>query len=86
MKAQLSNGPCTKITGGEQHSAERGLSAKNRFRTRKEEKNNILESFDNWEDPHIFMVALEKFEVWIFSRIVESVWWQVIHIPSIFVL
>ncbi|KAM5568161.1 hypothetical protein ABKV19_015964 [Rosa sericea] len=75
-KAQVSNEPCTTIKGGEQHAADRHLSAKDRIRTRNDEKDNILESFDNWEDPLIFMVALEKFEAWIFSRIVESVWWQ----------
>ncbi|TKY51914.1 hypothetical protein E2542_SST23434 [Spatholobus suberectus] len=31
---------------------------------------------DSWEDPKTFLVALEKVEAWIFSRIVESVWWQ----------
>uniref|UniRef100_A0A7N0U8R1 C2 NT-type domain-containing protein n=1 Tax=Kalanchoe fedtschenkoi TaxID=63787 RepID=A0A7N0U8R1_KALFE len=31
---------------------------------------------DDWEDPKAFNYALEKFEAWIFSRIVESVWWQ----------
>ncbi|XP_057740580.1 uncharacterized protein LOC130957751 [Arachis stenosperma] len=33
-------------------------------------------SFGNWEDPQVFISALEKVEVWIFSRIVESIWWQ----------
>ncbi|KAG4983689.1 hypothetical protein JHK87_028438 [Glycine soja] len=32
--------------------------------------------FHSWEDPETFLVALEKVEAWIFSRIVESVWWQ----------
>lgn len=36
-----------------------------------------IEGFDNWDDPKTFMTALQKFESWIFSRIVESVWWQV---------
>ncbi|CAM8940439.1 unnamed protein product [Rhodiola kirilowii] len=31
---------------------------------------------DDWEDPKAFNYALEKFEAWIFTRIVESVWWQ----------
>ncbi|GAV87826.1 NT-C2 domain-containing protein [Cephalotus follicularis] len=31
---------------------------------------------DDWVDPQTFVVALEKVEAWIFSRIVESVWWQ----------
>ncbi|KAJ4888797.1 Uncharacterized protein Rs2_28545 [Raphanus sativus] len=33
-------------------------------------------STDEWEDPQAFLAALEKFESWIFSRIVKSVWWQ----------
>ncbi|XP_010494294.1 PREDICTED: uncharacterized protein LOC104771465 [Camelina sativa] len=33
-------------------------------------------SSDEWEDPRAFLAALEKFESWIFSRVVKSVWWQ----------
>ncbi|GLT86625.1 hypothetical protein SLE2022_047530 [Rubroshorea leprosula] len=50
-----------------------------------DEKESIpLESSDDWEDPQTFLVALEKFEAWIFSRIVESVWWQTLtpHMQS----
>ena len=39
--------------------------------------NNTLESSDDWEDPQTFILVLEKIEAWIFSRIIESVWWQV---------
>lgn len=70
-KPQISARPQTKINAGGL------LSAKNGFPPHKEENDRTLESFDNWEDPQIFMVSLEKFEGWIFSRIVESVWWQV---------
>ncbi|XP_050375147.1 uncharacterized protein LOC126792726 [Argentina anserina] len=76
VKDQASNGKRTTINGGGHRSVDGHLSEKNRIRTRKDEKNSIIGNFDNWEDPHIFMVALEKFEAWIFSRIVESVWWQ----------
>ncbi|XP_019429193.1 PREDICTED: uncharacterized protein LOC109336811 isoform X2 [Lupinus angustifolius] len=34
------------------------------------------ESFGNWDEPHVFISALERVEAWIFSRIVESIWWQ----------
>ncbi|PPS10695.1 hypothetical protein GOBAR_AA09943 [Gossypium barbadense] len=34
------------------------------------------EGSDDWVDPRTFLLALQKFEAWIFSRIVESVWWQ----------
>ncbi|KAK7391724.1 hypothetical protein VNO78_20143 [Psophocarpus tetragonolobus] len=42
----------------------------------KEEKDDAEKPFHSWEDPETFLVALEKVEAWIFSRIVESVWWQ----------
>lgn len=32
---------------------------------------------DDWQETRTFTSALEKVESWIFSRIVESVWWQV---------
>jgi len=42
-------------------------------------ENTALEygGFGNWDDPQVLVVALEKVEAWIFSRIVESIWWQV---------
>ena len=39
---------------------------------------SIKPGSDEWEDPRGFLAALEKFESWIFSRVVKSVWWQVI--------
>ncbi|XP_044494010.1 uncharacterized protein LOC123217229 isoform X2 [Mangifera indica] len=56
-----------------------GLGTKNdsgRITPNKEEKDCSVEGSDDWEDPQIFVVALEKFEAWIFSRIIESIWWQ----------
>lgn len=43
----------------------------------KEENDNIEKQCLSWDDPKTFLIALEKVEAWIFSRIVESVWWQV---------
>lgn len=37
---------------------------------------SFTEDMGNWEDPNTFMSALERIEAWIFSRIVESIWWQ----------
>ncbi|XP_027923187.1 uncharacterized protein LOC114181061 isoform X2 [Vigna unguiculata] len=34
--------------------------------------------FGNWDDPQVLLLALEKVEAWIFSRIVESIWWQIL--------
>ncbi|KAJ4961168.1 hypothetical protein NE237_021078 [Protea cynaroides] len=42
----------------------------------REKKVSLSGSFDYLEDLHTFTAALEKFESWIFSRIIESVWWQ----------
>lgn len=75
-KIQHPAGPFIKHNGRGKSLNEGFTLEKNGF-PHKVKKNNTKESFDNWEDPQIFMVALEKFEAWIFSRIVESVWWQV---------
>ncbi|XP_068638700.1 uncharacterized protein [Aristolochia californica] len=39
---------------------------------------------DDWQETSTFTAALEKIESWIFSRIVESVWWQTLtpHMQS----
>lgn len=39
-------------------------------------ESNSLEESDGWEDTETFVVALERTESWIFSRIIESIWWQ----------
>ncbi|WOL14343.1 hypothetical protein Cni_G23123 [Canna indica] len=44
--------------------------------SRKNEKFSLSEEFGDWEDPDTFVSALEKIETWMFSRTVESVWWQ----------
>ncbi|CAA7396410.1 unnamed protein product [Spirodela intermedia] len=45
---------------------------------------SFMEDLDDWEDPNIFISALEKIEAWIFSRVVESLWWQTLtpHMQS----
>lgn len=45
--------------------------------SKKEGKELLYSSLRDWEEPHTFTCALEKIEAWIFSRIVESIWWQV---------
>ncbi|OIT05959.1 PREDICTED: uncharacterized protein LOC109207238 [Nicotiana attenuata] len=47
-------------------------------------KDDFCESFGNWEDPRTFTRALQRTEAWIFSRIVESIWWQTLtpHMQS----
>ncbi|XP_015899037.3 uncharacterized protein LOC107432422 isoform X1 [Ziziphus jujuba] len=38
--------------------------------------NGFMQFVDDWQETGTFTAALEKVESWIFSRIVESVWWQ----------
>ncbi|KAK8336822.1 hypothetical protein V6Z11_A09G148500 [Gossypium hirsutum] len=38
--------------------------------------NSFMPLVDDWQETGTFTNALEKVESWIFSRIVESVWWQ----------
>lgn len=40
-------------------------------------RNGFMHVVDDWQETGTFIGALEKIESWIFSRIVESVWWQV---------
>lgn len=40
--------------------------------------NDSIDSLGDWEDPRTFIMALEKVEAWIFFRIVEGLWWQVL--------
>ncbi|KAI3452609.1 hypothetical protein Pfo_009273 [Paulownia fortunei] len=40
------------------------------------EQSKSIDESDDWEDVSTFISALEKVESWLFSRIVESVWWQ----------
>ncbi|KAL4379561.1 hypothetical protein GQ457_02G012340 [Hibiscus cannabinus] len=39
----------------------------------------------DWDTPLVFISALERVETWIFSRIIESVWWQTLtpHMQSV---
>ncbi|XP_071702306.1 uncharacterized protein [Rutidosis leptorrhynchoides] len=40
------------------------------------QKHSFRKVSDDWRDPQTFIIALEKIEAWMFSRIIESVWWQ----------
>lgn len=51
-------------------------------------KGNFLSpEFDNWEDIDTFIASLKKIESWIFSRIVECIWWQAFtpHMQSAYI-
>lgn len=45
-------------------------------RSTRKHKHGYKKVPDDWRDPQTFIVALEKIEAWMFSRIIESVWWQ----------
>lgn len=70
-----------KLLGGPDVDRSGGLG-QNGLTPRREEKNDKKENVDEWHDHQTFLIALEKFESWIFSRIVESVWWQVKSIQT----
>ncbi|KAK9123469.1 hypothetical protein Sjap_013071 [Stephania japonica] len=42
----------------------------------KQVKIGLNQFLDDWQETRTFTSALERVESWIFSRIVESVWWQ----------
>uniref|UniRef100_A0A1J3HTL1 Dilute domain-containing protein n=1 Tax=Noccaea caerulescens TaxID=107243 RepID=A0A1J3HTL1_NOCCA len=41
------------------------------------QSNGFKRMFEGWQETKTLTTALERVEFWIFSRIVESVWWQV---------
>lgn len=41
------------------------------------EQATSVDESDDKEDVSTFIIALEKVESWLFSRIIESLWWQV---------
>ncbi|KAK6117486.1 hypothetical protein DH2020_048764 [Rehmannia glutinosa] len=42
----------------------------------KSSKGVLEDNLSDWENPLVFAAALERVEAWIFSRIIESLWWQ----------
>jgi len=43
----------------------------------KQAKLAAMQMPDDWQETSTFLASLEKIESWIFSRIVDTVWWQV---------
>lgn len=55
-----------------------GFSEQNcEFNYTNEGRKSVANEQTDWGDRDSFTLALEQVEAWIFSRIVESVWWQV---------
>ncbi|XP_044466263.1 uncharacterized protein LOC123196340 [Mangifera indica] len=45
---------------------------------KKGSKDVVCGGFGDLDDPQSFLSALQKVEAWIFSRTVESIWWQIL--------
>ncbi|KAL2225916.1 UNVERIFIED_CONTAM: hypothetical protein Sindi_1950300 [Sesamum indicum] len=52
------------------------VKLKNSSGSRQLNKQGLLQFIDDWQETRTFTAALGKVEAWIFSRIVESIWWQ----------
>ncbi|XP_042048356.1 uncharacterized protein LOC121794314 [Salvia splendens] len=63
-----------KSSGGDTKSSTNNW--KNSGGNRQLNKKGFLQFVDDWQETRTFTAALEKVESWIFSRIVESIWWQ----------
>ncbi|XP_059644183.1 uncharacterized protein LOC132285959 [Cornus florida] len=74
-----------KRTGGQKGNNKKSSSLEwNDTSSSKKTRGALREISDDWKDPRAFTSALEKVEAWIFSRIIESVWWQTLtpHMQS----
>ncbi|XP_020082623.1 uncharacterized protein LOC109706234 [Ananas comosus] len=79
LKAVESNGNAKKFDGKSTPSRWKNSSG-----SKQAKKFTAMQLADDWQETGTFTVALEKIESWIFSRIVESVWWQALtpHMQS----
>uniref|UniRef100_A0A7N0T7P3 C2 NT-type domain-containing protein n=1 Tax=Kalanchoe fedtschenkoi TaxID=63787 RepID=A0A7N0T7P3_KALFE len=77
-KVPLSTG---NISGKKTPSLSRWTESSNKIN---ENSNAPFGSSEDWVDSHAFTYALEKIEGWIFSRVIESIWWQTLtpHMQS----
>ncbi|CAK9145478.1 unnamed protein product [Ilex paraguariensis] len=83
-QAPLSAGSFVKRNGDWNENKKKNFPLKWGCSPNKETRSALHGSSDDWEDPHTFTIALEKIEAWIFSRIIESIWWQTLtpHMQS----
>lgn len=80
QKLPISAAPCVEINdGGKGYPKKLSPLKWKEFSSSKD-----YGSFGDWEDPQTLTSALEKTEAWIFSRIIESIWWQTLtpHMQS----
>ncbi|XP_059668481.1 uncharacterized protein LOC132313633 isoform X2 [Cornus florida] len=65
------------VNGGEKKDLGKpSLKWKGGYGSRQTTKKGFMQFIDDWQETRTFTAALEKVESWIFSRIVESIWWQ----------
>ncbi|GLT88259.1 hypothetical protein SLE2022_062930 [Rubroshorea leprosula] len=72
--------PVTKLpeSNGSSRNEVKSTTLKWKVGASSKQVNNFVQLLDDWQDTGTFTSALEKVESWIFSRIVESVWWQAV--------
>ncbi|XP_073151117.1 uncharacterized protein [Henckelia pumila] len=66
------------VSNGQEKKSEAKTSSSKSSSTgsKQQNKQGILLFVDDWQESRTLTAALEKVESWIFSRIVESIWWQ----------
>ncbi|XP_059462526.1 uncharacterized protein LOC132191503 isoform X1 [Corylus avellana] len=62
--------------GSSKSSEGRSTTLKWKGSSGSKQANGFMQFVDDWQETGTFTAALVKVESWIFSRIVESVWWQ----------
>ena len=65
------------LNGSNKKSEVKSTTLKWKYGAGSKQVNVFVQLVDDWQETGTFTYALEKVESWIFSRIVESVWWQV---------
>ncbi|OMO57361.1 hypothetical protein CCACVL1_25810 [Corchorus capsularis] len=71
--------PLTRLpesNGSNKRSEVKPANLKWKAGTGSKQANGFVQFVEDWQETGTFTSALEKVESWIFSRIVESVWWQ----------
>ena len=68
------------MSNGSAKGSGNGFSVKLKGNSSGKQMNKIMQVFEDWEELSTFTSALGKIESWIFSRVVESVWWQVLKL------
>ncbi|XP_030452964.2 uncharacterized protein LOC115674647 isoform X1 [Syzygium oleosum] len=62
--------------GSNKKSEAKSMTLKWKGNSNLKQTNGSIQFLDDWQETGTFTGALEKVEMWIFSRIVESIWWQ----------